>query len=150
MPRKWSAEVKNVENNIVTLTLQTAPTAFIGKWQLSIVTVLNPKEEEHKGHEEEDHEKPKKMVEHYRQKDPIYLIFNPWCKGRSQSAWLVSITVIDGSRGPPSPWKLHQEWAAGGPTAFWTKDYNGYTGGSDGPRSMPPCGVTRLQWVNSL
>lgn len=66
LSRKWSAQVKVIEDRSVTISVQTAPEAIVGKWLLHIDTKVKDEVTE---------------VMRYTHQYPVYLLFNPWCKG---------------------------------------------------------------------
>ncbi|XP_059179199.1 hemocyte protein-glutamine gamma-glutamyltransferase-like [Physella acuta] len=65
-PKEWGAKIVSQQGNQLTIEVYTPPTCYIGKWNLKIDVV-------------------KKLdtnvnVYRYQHADPIYILFNPWCK----------------------------------------------------------------------
>ena len=69
VPKEWGAFIKSNSDGWLTIEVTTPPKCPVGKWQMKIDVVKkkNPKD------------KPTKY--RYEHKDPIYILFNPWCKG---------------------------------------------------------------------
>ncbi|GFO23755.1 hemocyte protein-glutamine gamma-glutamyltransferase-like [Plakobranchus ocellatus] len=65
-PKKWGAKIVTKKNNSLTITVFTPPDLYVGEWELSIDVVK-------KNERNVD-------VYKYEHEDPIYIIFNPWCK----------------------------------------------------------------------
>jgi transglutaminase 1 len=66
-PGFWGAKVKDIKENNVTVTVFTPTKCYVGKWQFGIDSM----QKANKG-----------RVFRYADKNPIYLLFNPWCKGK--------------------------------------------------------------------
>uniref|UniRef100_A0A0B7A7F1 protein-glutamine gamma-glutamyltransferase n=1 Tax=Arion vulgaris TaxID=1028688 RepID=A0A0B7A7F1_9EUPU len=65
-PKEWGAKIVSTENATITIDVYTPPTCFVGKWAFSIDVVKK--------------EGSDVNVFRYLHRDPIYIIFNPWCK----------------------------------------------------------------------
>ncbi|XP_060601328.1 annulin-like [Ruditapes philippinarum] len=66
VPKEWGAYIKSDSNGWLTVVVTTPPTCAVGKWTMKI-DVVKKKDN-------------KSVVFRYVHKDPIYILFNPWCK----------------------------------------------------------------------
>uniref|UniRef100_A0A0B7AU70 protein-glutamine gamma-glutamyltransferase n=1 Tax=Arion vulgaris TaxID=1028688 RepID=A0A0B7AU70_9EUPU len=64
-PKEWGAKISRLRGNSITIKIFTPPTCFIAKWVFKIDVVKK--------------ENTKINVYRYVHKNPIYIIFNPWC-----------------------------------------------------------------------
>ncbi|XP_035824890.1 annulin [Aplysia californica] len=67
-PKEWGAKILKQQSNSLLVTIFTPPTCYVGKWDLK----LNVFKKEN-SHSSVD-------VYRYEHEDPIYILFNPWCK----------------------------------------------------------------------
>nr|KAI8763459.1 hemocyte protein-glutamine gamma-glutamyltransferase-like isoform X2 [Biomphalaria glabrata] len=65
-PKEWGATQLSKNGNKLTLTLQTSPTCFVGKWTLIFDVIKR--------------DAPKDKSQRYKVPDQVYILFNPWCK----------------------------------------------------------------------
>ncbi|XP_059154439.1 hemocyte protein-glutamine gamma-glutamyltransferase-like [Physella acuta] len=77
-PKEWGAKIVSQQGNQVTIEVYTPPTCYIGQWNLKIDVV-------------------KKLdtnvnVYRYQHADPIYILFNPWCK--DDSVYMEDATLL--------------------------------------------------------
>ncbi|XP_059152311.1 annulin-like [Physella acuta] len=63
---KWEATLVSKQEKSITVNVTTPPSCLVGKWRLHLDVI---KSEEHKVN-----------IYRYQYKQPIYVIFNPWCK----------------------------------------------------------------------
>ena len=77
--RQWSA-CCNSDNEEVTVTVLTPATCLVGKWNLLVETRLKD-------------DGDAVNVKEYKHKWPVYILFNPWCKGMRCSYMLYSFSV---------------------------------------------------------
>ena len=68
VPKEWGAYVVSEADDWLTIVITTPPTCAVGKWKLKIDVVKKKSSD-------------KSVVFSYVHKDPLYLLFNPWCKG---------------------------------------------------------------------
>ena len=66
----WSAGLKVTEVKQVEVEVLTSSDSIIGKWRLTVKTSCTTADRE------------TKMILKYQHKEPVYLLFNPWCKGK--------------------------------------------------------------------
>ncbi|XP_059141210.1 hemocyte protein-glutamine gamma-glutamyltransferase-like [Physella acuta] len=65
-PKKWGAKIDSQKDTTLTVTVFTPPTCYVGKWTLKIDVVKKVDRDVN--------------IFRYQHRDPIYIIFNPWCK----------------------------------------------------------------------
>ncbi|KAJ8303347.1 hypothetical protein KUTeg_019743 [Tegillarca granosa] len=65
-PLEWGAKIKDQSGKTLTVTIMTPPTLYVGKWDFK-VEVLEKSETD-------------TCVHRYNHSQPIYILFNPWCK----------------------------------------------------------------------
>ncbi|KAH3768656.1 hemocyte protein-glutamine gamma-glutamyltransferase-like [Dreissena polymorpha] len=63
---EWGGWISGEADNALTVEITTPPTAFVGKWSMKIDVVKRSDTSIN--------------VYRYEHKDPIYILFNPWCK----------------------------------------------------------------------
>ncbi|KAH9499757.1 hypothetical protein Btru_077752 [Bulinus truncatus] len=61
----WGAKIDSNQGNTLTITVFTPPTTYVGQWKLLLDTVKK--------------EATEVSIHRYVHKDPVYIIFNPWC-----------------------------------------------------------------------
>lgn len=66
--RGWSAEVQDTSGNTITLRVCSSPSTVIGKYQFSVKTRSKAGE----------YQVP------FDPRNEVYILFNPWCSGKSQ------------------------------------------------------------------
>ncbi|WAR12502.1 TGMH-like protein, partial [Mya arenaria] len=66
---EWGAWIESSKDALTSLQIVTPPTLVIGKWKLKIDVIKR--------------EDAKETTYRYVHKDPIYILFNPWCKDDS-------------------------------------------------------------------
>jgi transglutaminase 1 len=64
---QWGAKIVKQEKNTVLISVFTPPSCIVGKWMFSVDVIKKENE--------------KVTIFRYNHKDPIYMLFNPWCKG---------------------------------------------------------------------
>ncbi|WAR12579.1 TGMH-like protein [Mya arenaria] len=64
---EWGAWIESSKDALTSLRIMTPPKLAIGKWTLKIDVIKR--------------EDSNKTTYRYVHKDPIYILFNPWCKG---------------------------------------------------------------------
>ncbi|XP_074644522.1 hemocyte protein-glutamine gamma-glutamyltransferase-like [Tubulanus polymorphus] len=64
-PGRWTAEIKSHNVNGVTIAVSTPYDCIVGKWSLQVDTFLKYK--------------PNGKAYRYFHKNPVYILFNPWC-----------------------------------------------------------------------
>ncbi|XP_012938089.1 hemocyte protein-glutamine gamma-glutamyltransferase [Aplysia californica] len=65
-PREWGAKILRQQDNMLTVTVFVPPTCYVGKWDLKLDVVKKDNNDV--------------AVYRYEHEDPIYIIFNPWCR----------------------------------------------------------------------
>lgn len=65
-PKEWGAYIQSKQDNTISLVLTTPPTCAVGKWSLKIDVVKKTNTAAN--------------LYRYSHKDPIFVLFNPWCK----------------------------------------------------------------------
>lgn len=65
---EWGGYIKSQSGNALHLVITTPASIAVGKWSLKIDVVKR--------------EDTSVKVFRYEHKDPIYMLFNPWCKGQ--------------------------------------------------------------------
>ena len=71
LENEWGAKIVKQSDSSIVIRIFTPPDCYVGKWKLKVTAVCKKKIE---GVEQP----PTKTYEHPR---PIYILFNPWCKG---------------------------------------------------------------------
>lgn len=66
----WNAYIKRSYENDVTIGVMTPADVPIGKWRLNIDVIKLVGESQ--------------TMYRYSIRDPVYILFNPWCKGNNQ------------------------------------------------------------------
>lgn len=66
-PKQWGAKIRDKTANYLTVTIFTPPTLYVGKWGFQ-VDILKSVDGE-------------RTTFRYNSSQPIYILFNPWCKG---------------------------------------------------------------------
>ncbi|GFO37575.1 hemocyte protein-glutamine gamma-glutamyltransferase-like [Plakobranchus ocellatus] len=66
-PRQWGAKILSDQGTYLIVSVMTPPTLYVGKWDFSVDVV-------------EKDDSSGVDVYKYEHDDPIYVIFNPWCK----------------------------------------------------------------------
>lgn len=66
----WGATILTEKENNVTVRVVTPPTLYVGKWTFRVDVIKKYLD--------------KNIVYRYKHPEPIYILFNPWCKGRSK------------------------------------------------------------------
>ncbi|KAH9499751.1 hypothetical protein Btru_077734 [Bulinus truncatus] len=62
---EWGAKINSNQGNTLTITVFTPPTTYVGQWKMLLDTVKK--------------EANAVSIHRYVHKDPVYIIFNPWC-----------------------------------------------------------------------
>lgn len=70
LPKQWGAKIKHVQGELLNVTIIVPATCYVGKWKLKIDVIKRKPDERMK-------------IYRYQHKQPIYVIFNPWCKGKA-------------------------------------------------------------------
>ncbi|XP_041375414.1 protein-glutamine gamma-glutamyltransferase K-like [Gigantopelta aegis] len=65
-PKKWGAWITRQNGDYLQVTIMTPSNCYVGKWELK-VDVVKKIDNKH-------------SIFRYSHRDPIYLLFNPWCK----------------------------------------------------------------------
>ena len=65
--QKWEAKLSSQDDNTLTIRVTPPPKCFIGKWKMEIRSISK---------------KPETIQRRYRHKSTIYILFNPWNKGK--------------------------------------------------------------------
>ncbi|XP_035824902.1 hemocyte protein-glutamine gamma-glutamyltransferase [Aplysia californica] len=65
-PKEWGAKILGQQGNSLSVTMFTPPTCYVGKWNLRLDVVKKNNND--------------MKVYRYEHKDPIYILFNPWCR----------------------------------------------------------------------
>ncbi|PVD21176.1 hypothetical protein C0Q70_19343 [Pomacea canaliculata] len=65
-PNQWGAKIDSQSGNTVNVTFFTPPDCIVGKWSFKVDVVRRTDNQT--------------SVFRYNYKDPIYILFNPWCK----------------------------------------------------------------------
>jgi len=73
--RQWSAEVTKTDGNTATVTIRSAPNAMVGRWTMRLDKIRKPEDLDGDGIMD-----TKEEVLSYEMNQPLYLLFNPWCK----------------------------------------------------------------------
>lgn len=68
-PLKWGAKIEANTGNSLTIKVFTPPTLCVGKWKCMVDAIKKSADTRSK-------------VDRYHCVEPIYMLFNPWCKGR--------------------------------------------------------------------
>ncbi|WAR13579.1 TGMH-like protein [Mya arenaria] len=63
---EWGAWIESSKDNVTSLQIMTSPKIAVGKWKLSVDVVKR--------------DQTSVTVYRHAHKDPIYILFNPWCK----------------------------------------------------------------------
>ncbi|KAK6174749.1 hypothetical protein SNE40_017970 [Patella caerulea] len=66
LPKEWGAQISKQDGNLLDLTIFTPPNCYIAKWKLK-VDVLKKADR-------------KTTIYRYSHGEPVYILFNPWCK----------------------------------------------------------------------
>lgn len=66
VPNEWGAFIKSKSDNSLKVTITTPASIPVGKWMLKIDVVKS--------------EDNNVNVFRYEHKDPVYILFNPWCQ----------------------------------------------------------------------
>ncbi|BFZ19490.1 hypothetical protein BsWGS_22529 [Bradybaena similaris] len=66
IPNEWGAKIVSTQGSTVTIEIFTPPTCFVAKWNFKIDVVKK--------------DDTNVNVYRYIHKNPIYILFNPWCK----------------------------------------------------------------------
>ncbi|KAJ8303424.1 hypothetical protein KUTeg_019820 [Tegillarca granosa] len=64
--RHWGATIQSEEENKITVRVITPPTLYVGKWTFGVDVIIKYLD--------------KNIVYRYKHPEPIYILFNPWCK----------------------------------------------------------------------
>lgn len=64
---RWEAKIVEQEGNRVKLSVNSTPTAVIGRYRLSVVTSALTAD----------------LTSIYESKNDVYMLFNPWCEGKT-------------------------------------------------------------------
>jgi len=70
-PKKWGAKILNQEGATFTIRIFTPPHVTVGKWKFSFNTVFR--------------NDGKREVYLHQNSYPVYILFNPWCAGKTSS-----------------------------------------------------------------
>lgn len=107
----WASEIKEIDGNFVSLTIKPAPDCIIGIWDVEVHSSLK---------KESSSTNDKKEINRYLHKQPIYILFNPWCKedtvylddDRLRAEYVLNdkgrIYVGSFGRNYPRPWNFGQ------------------------------------------
>ena len=85
-PKEWGAKTVSKEDGAITVRIFTPPNCYVAKWNFKLDTIIK------KEKTEEDPE-PGSKVFRYAHVNPIYIIFNPWCPGKSKGGILAIIII---------------------------------------------------------
>lgn len=66
--KEWGAWIMKNEDKELTVRINTPPTCYVGIWQLQVETIQKADN--------------KKVIFEYNHDQEIYILFNPWCKGK--------------------------------------------------------------------
>lgn len=76
-PNEWGAKIESCDENSIVLQVYTPSNCVIGHWDFSVESFL----------QDEDGSK----VFRYEHQEPIYILFNPWCRGSNSVLFDISI-----------------------------------------------------------
>ncbi|XP_050397106.1 annulin [Patella vulgata] len=66
LPKQWGAKVAEQDRNTLRVTIFTPPNCYVAKWAFKIDVVKKADQST--------------AIYRYTHKEPIYILFNPWCK----------------------------------------------------------------------
>ncbi|KAK6174756.1 hypothetical protein SNE40_017973 [Patella caerulea] len=66
LPKQWGAKVVRQDRSTLRVSIFTPPTCYVAKWKFKIDVVKKADQ--------------KTAIYRYNHRDPIYILFNPWCK----------------------------------------------------------------------
>ncbi|KAL4235093.1 hypothetical protein ACF0H5_006731 [Mactra antiquata] len=66
VPNEWGAFIESTDGNVLSLVFMSPPTCAVGQWRFKIDVVLR--------------DQTNVSVYRYAHKDPLFILFNPWCK----------------------------------------------------------------------
>ncbi len=66
-PKEWGAKLLATDNNTATIRIFTPPNCIVAKWFFTFEMVLKKGENQ--------------KIYVYPNKEPIFVLFNPWCPG---------------------------------------------------------------------
>ena len=81
-PQEWGALILSQTENSLKLKVMTPPTCPVGRWKLKIDVVKK--------------EDTGTTVYRYNYVGRIYILFNPWCKGRETILHLLPDSICNG------------------------------------------------------
>ena len=73
--RHWCAVISDEKDNVLSITVHTPPDCIIGKWNIRLDSRIKKKVLE------ETEENPEMRINAYKFAQPVYILFNAWCRG---------------------------------------------------------------------
>ena len=75
--RGWTTSLQKMDNNEIEVSITPPAHCIVGEWMLSISPITRGRAQSS-----------------YRHRDPIYILFNPWCKRKSCQRFIILGQVV--------------------------------------------------------